>query len=290
MPAMMNLSSPMTLDTRATLADTVRQYPWFHSIDLGHGIVTPGAKSPAVHAAEAAAFFDPIKMEGATVVDIGAWNGFYSFEAKRRGANRVLATDHFTWNHETFRGRDTFDLARSALGLDIEAFDIDVPDISPEKLGTFDVVLFLGVFYHLFDPIDGLRRAASLAKEVLVVETHTDLAELDRPAMVMYPGAELAGDATNWWGPNPACMLALLKQFGFEKIDAAWTFDVGQRAVYHGWRSDTLRRFIGKDRVIDPVQRVIDPVPPIMLKRRQKLHRGWRLIREGLGLRRVRTP
>jgi hypothetical protein len=129
-----------------------------------------------------------------------------------------------------------------------------------------------------------VRRAASLATEVLVVETHTDLGELDRPAMVMYPGAELADDATNWWGPNPACMLALLKQFGFEKIDAAWTFDVGQRAVYHAWRSDTLRRFVSSK------ERVIDPVPPVFLKRRQKLHRGWRLIREGLGLRRVRPP
>ena len=152
------------------LAETVRQYRWFHSIDLGNGIITPGAKSPAVHKIEAAAFFDPIQMEGATVVDIGAWNGFYSFEAKRRGARRVLATDHFAW--ETLRGRDAFELSRSVLDLDIEAFDIDVPDISPEKLGTFDVVLFLGVFYHLFDPIDGLRRAASLAKEVLVIETH----------------------------------------------------------------------------------------------------------------------
>ena len=72
-------------------------------------------------------------------------------------------------------------------------------------------MLFLGVFYHLFDPIDGLRRAASLAQEVLVVETHTDLGEIERPAMVMYPGRELANDPTNWWGPNNACVVALLK-------------------------------------------------------------------------------
>jgi hypothetical protein len=58
----------------------------------------------------------------------------------------------------------------------------DVPDLCPEKVGgTFDVVLFLGVFYHLLDLIDGLRRASSLANEVLVVETHTDLNDLDRP-------------------------------------------------------------------------------------------------------------
>jgi tRNA (mo5U34)-methyltransferase len=270
------------MTSHKALADAVRRYQWFHSIDLGNGIVTPGVKSPAVHKIEAAAFFDPIRMEGATVVDIGAWNGFYSFEAKRRGASRVLATDHVAWDDETVRGREAFDLSRSVLDLDIEALNIDVPHISPEKLGTFDVVLFLGVFYHLFDPIDGLCRAASLAKEVIVVETHTDLGELDRPAMAMYPGAELNNDASNWWGPNPACVIALLRQFGFEKIDAAWTSYVGQRAVFHGWRSGARRRFIGKERTIAPVH-------PTMLKGRQKLHRGWRLIRERLSLHRRRT-
>jgi len=71
-------------------------------------------------------------------------------------------------------------------------------------------------------------------------------------------------------------MIALLRQFGFEKIDAAWTY-VGQRAVYHAWRSDARRCFIGKERIIDPVW---------LLKARHKLHRGWRLVRERPGLRR----
>ena len=224
----------------AAIAEQVKLYPWFHSIDLGHGIVTPGAKTPEIHAKEVAAFFDPISMSGRTVVDIGAWNGFYSFETKRRGAQRVLATDHFSWNHQDFRGRETFELARSVLGLDIEARDIDVPDLSPEKVGMFDVVLFLGVFYHLFDPIEGLRRVASLAKEVLVVETHVDLLEVDRPAMVMYPGSELANDATNWWGPNRACMRALLKTMGFGQIDENQTFP--DRVVFHAWRPSPLKR------------------------------------------------
>jgi tRNA (mo5U34)-methyltransferase len=224
------------VDTKA-IAERVKQFWWYHSIDLGNGIVTRGIKSPELHAQEAAAFFDPIRMKGTSVVDIGAWNGFYSFEAKRRRAKRVLATDSYCWNHEQFRGRETFDLARSALGLDIETLTIDVPELSPEKLGTFDVVLFLGVLYHLFDPIDGLRRAASLAKEVLVVETHTDLQELKRPAMVLYPGSELNNDPTNWWGPNVACVKELLKTMGFVRIDGP-TFS--PRAVFHAWRSTKL--------------------------------------------------
>jgi tRNA (mo5U34)-methyltransferase len=223
------------------ITEKVSQYPWFHSIDLGCGIVTPGRKSPAIHAAESAAFFDPVNMEGATVIDIGAWNGFYSFEAKRRGAKQVLATDHFCWNHKQFRGRETFELARSIVGLDVDTLDVDVTELCPEKVGgTFDVVLFLGVLYHLFDPIDGLRRAASLAREVLIVETQTDLGELDRPAMVMYPGAECDNDASNWWGPNRACVKELLNTMGFVRIDVSAT--ASTRAVFHAWRSMALAR------------------------------------------------
>ena len=224
-----------------SLSEAVKQYPWFHSIDLGNGVVTPGTKTLEIHARESAAIFDPIKMEGVSVIDIGAWNGFYSFEAKRRGASRVLATDHYCWNHEHFRGRETFEFARSTLGLDIEMLDIDVPELCPERVGsTFDVALFLGVFYHLFDPIDGLRRAAALAKEVLVVETHIDLGDIHRPAMVMYPGSELDGDATNWWGPNNACVRELLKAMGFARIDGPKAYS--RRAVFHAWRTSSRRR------------------------------------------------
>lgn len=227
------------------LAAQIGQYFWFHSIDLAEGITTPGIKSRDIHIKEAAAIFDPIRMDDVSVIDIGAWNGFYSFEAKCRGASRVLATDHVCWNHDNFRGRETFELARSALGLDIDALDIEVPDLSVENVGgQFDVVLFLGVFYHLIDPIDGLRRAASLAKEVLVIETHTDGEDIGRPAMIMYPGSELDGDPSNWWGPNNACMKALLGTMGFARIDGP-RYTNGPRAVYHAWRSSRLSTVAG---------------------------------------------
>jgi tRNA (mo5U34)-methyltransferase len=267
---------------REALAERVRQIRWFHSIDLGHGIITPGSKSPAIHRAENSAFFDPVELSGRSVIDIGAWNGAYSFEAKRRGAARVLATDHYTWNHPGFRGRDGFELARSVLNIDLEVRDIEIPHLSPDSVGTFDIVLFLGVFYHLLDPIAGLQQVAKLAREVLIVETYTDALEINRPAMIMYPGAELGNDATNWWGPNPACMVALLKEFGFAKVDAAWS--IKPRSVYHAWRTDALRRSLNPDEhVID-----LNWLPRMHSKYRPKLGRGWRLIRNGLGLRRDR--
>jgi tRNA (mo5U34)-methyltransferase len=228
--------------TKASLKENIDQYWWFHSIDFGDGIITPGVKTPDIHRLESGAFFDPVDVDGCSVIDIGAWHGFYSFEAKRRGAQQVLATDHAAWNHPTLRGRETFDLARSVLGLDVETLELDVPEHSPERVGMFDVVLFLGVFYHLFDPIDGLTRAASLARDVLVIEALADLHELDRPAMVFYPGREANGDPSNWWGPNTACMIGLLSTLGFAKIDAAYSPLGPGRAVFHAWRSLKRRR------------------------------------------------
>jgi tRNA (mo5U34)-methyltransferase len=236
-----NADSPKMESDLAALEKRVRQLRWFHSIDLGNGIVTPGEKPPGVHRKEYAAIFDPVDVRGRSVIDIGASNGAYSFEAKRRGAARVLATDHFSWRHPELRGREAFDLARSILDIDLEIGEFDIPSLTPERVGTFDVVLFMGVFYHLQDPIAALRQIATLAREVLIVETHTDALETRRPAMIMYPGVELDGDGTCWWGPNPACVVALLKQCGFAKVDAAWS-KIGYRSVYHAWRTDHLRR------------------------------------------------
>lgn len=252
------------------LAEAVARYPWHHSIDLGGGVVTPGSKSLDLNRREASAFFDSVRIDGASVLDIGAWNGGYSFEAKRRGASRVVASDSFCWDHPVYRGRDTFDLARSALGLDVEALHVDAMDLDPHEHGIFDVVLFAGVLYHLKDPVRGLEIAASLARDVLIVETQIDLHHLDRPAAAFYPGRELSGDDSNWWGPNIPCVLAMLRGAGFADVDVSQVS--GNRGIFHAWRSPTRR--IGS--------------PPFGLvdhPRREKLKAARRLILEAIGMR-----
>lgn len=212
-------------------------YTWFHSIDLGHGVVTSGAKPLSICSCEANAIFNRIDLIGRSVLDVGAWNGFFSFEAKRRGAAYVLATDSFCWSHPKFRGRETFDFARSVLGIDVDAREIDVAELSPDTVGKFDIVLYLGVFYHRYDAIEALARAARLAKHALVVETHLDLQHIDRPAMAFYPGSELAGDETNWWGPNVHCMKALLLGHGFSEVEFLAHPAYDNRGIFYAWRS-----------------------------------------------------
>lgn len=211
------MDQPKPRLSNSALLNRIKEYFWFHSIPLRPGITTYGAKTSEVLAAEEQAIMGSVDFQGRTVLDVGAWNGYYSFAAKRRGAARVLATDSFTWTDAYFRGQETFDLAREELGLDIESLLIDTKRITPE-LGIFDIVLFLGVFYHLFDPIDILQRMRAVTGQLLIVETHQDLADRTQPGMVFYPGAILNSDPTNWWGPNPAVMLHLLRQLGFARI------------------------------------------------------------------------
>lgn len=190
---------------------------WFHSMELRLGIASVGPKTSKVLQEEEETFLAPFDLTGRSVLDIGAWNGFFSFAAKRRGACRVLATDHFAWRHSVYCGREGFDLARGEFGLDVETLEID-PMAITGALGRFDVVLFLGVFYHLHDPIDVMQRLREVTGQLLLVETHQDALHRADPAMVFYPGAELNQDATNWWGPNPAMMLRLLLQLGFTRV------------------------------------------------------------------------
>ena len=223
------------------LQSRVAEFPWHHSIDLGDGVVTPGGKSLAICNAEACLIFDRIDLSGRTVLDIGAWNGAFSFEAKRRGAARVLATDSYCWSHPHVRGRETFEIARAALGAEVDAREIDVADLSTEAVGEFDIVLYLGVFYHRYDAIEALAKVARLAKHALIVETHLELRDVDAPAMAFYPGSELANDPTNWWGPNEHCMKALLLGHCFTDVEITAHPAGHNRAIFHAWRSTEAR-------------------------------------------------
>jgi tRNA (mo5U34)-methyltransferase len=191
---------------------------WYHTIDLGHGIVTDGIDDTPLRLAR---LDFPASFEGRSVLDIGAWDGFFSFEAERRGASRVVACDYYSWHGlgwGTGNGKAAFELAREVLGSRVEDADIDVMDLSPERVGMFDVVLFLGVLYHLRHPLLALERVASVTRHLLIVETVVDMVGFARPAMAFYPDGELNGDPTNWWGPNIPAVEAMLHHVGFDRV------------------------------------------------------------------------
>ncbi|MBV9284880.1 MAG: DUF1698 domain-containing protein, partial [Acidimicrobiia bacterium] len=184
------------------LREAVSRLRWHHTMDLGHGVVTPGGDATLEKLAKLGL---PGSLAGKTVLDIGAWDGFFSFEAERRGASRVVAMDYHCWlRSEGHPSKAGFELARRVLGSSVEDVTLDVMELGPDHLGMFDVVLFLGVLYHVRHPLLALERVFSVTRRQLILSTQVDLTAIARPAIAFYQGGELNNDTTNWCGPNPA--------------------------------------------------------------------------------------
>jgi tRNA (mo5U34)-methyltransferase len=228
---------------------------WWHSINLGQGVVTPGHKSPEYLAQELAALHLP-DLRGKTVLDIGAFDGFYSFEAERRGAARVVALEHDSWLAEVGytpeyqaecrrrgvplkparnprdlvriarppqeqAGKRGFNTAHQALGSRVESVLADFMTTDLDQLGTFDVVLFLGVLYHLENPLGAVKRLARVTREVAVIETEAVLllGQEHRSVCWFLEGDELNDDPSNWWAPNQKALTGLCRSAGFRRVD-----------------------------------------------------------------------
>ncbi len=229
--------------------DVVR---WFHSMELAPGVVTAGDKSVAQLEYEWKALRLP-DLQGKSVLDMAAWDGYFSFAAERAGALRVVALDSYAWSvdwrafykdhvaaleagvrppipHESrhwrpddLPGRKGFDAAREILGSRVEPVVGDYLTMDLHELGQFDVVLYLGVLYHMEDPLRSMRRVFEVTAPggLAVIESQaTEFAGLyDTPLCEFYPGAELTNDPTNWWAPNAKGLEGLCCAAGFRDVE-----------------------------------------------------------------------
>jgi len=216
----------------AQFAAEVADRKWFHTFDFGHDVIGHGI-DPSPEKVRFLGY--PDSFEGLTVLDVGAYDGYYSFEAARRGAADVLATDDFVWNWPGSTARSNFEFVRTHTGLPVRDQVIKVEDLSPDAVGgQFDVVLFLGVLYHAPDPLGYLQRVKSITRQYVLLETVVDMLHVDRPALAYYPGAYLNRDASNFFGPNLLALEGLLIDAGFSKVE-----NLGL------WRSHELERVRG---------------------------------------------
>lgn len=201
--------------TREELLQQVTAIKWFHRIRLGDGVLTPGLDDTQ---AKLRRLRLPADFTGKSVLDIGAWDGFFSFEAEKRGASRVMAVDSFCWSGEGWGSKAGFNLARQALNSKVEDREMEVLDLAPENVGTFDVVFFFGVLYHMRHPLLALEKVAAVTKHHLILETKVDLISWKTPAMAFYLGSELNHDPTNWWAPNVPALVDMLRAVGFQRV------------------------------------------------------------------------
>jgi FkbM family methyltransferase len=204
---------------------------WWHSIDLGNGVVTPGRRADlATMEADLADLHLP-ELVGHTVLDIGTWDGFFAFAAERMGAASVVALDHYVWERDhsgspfappgyQLPGRRGFDLARAALGSRVDPRHLDFFTGARASLDRFDVVLFLGVLQHLEDPLDAMQRVHAVTGELAVIETAaTEWPGHEQLGLVeLYPHGELGGDRTSLWAPSSEGLRELCLGAGFSEV------------------------------------------------------------------------
>jgi tRNA (mo5U34)-methyltransferase len=216
------------------LLKRVNAHKWFHIMDLGSGITTPGMYDP-VTGIHGPRFCVPKSLAGKSVLDIGAWDGAWSFEAKRRGASRVVAADHYSWGGGGWGDQDAFRTAREALHLDVEDVNIDVMDLSRERVGQFDVVFFFGVLYHMRHPMLALEKLRDVTAPggLAILETYCDMLDLEVPALAFYPTNEAGADDMNWFGPNPAAMSGMLRACGFKDVTLTSLHPEWKRMTFH---------------------------------------------------------
>jgi tRNA (mo5U34)-methyltransferase len=184
----------------------------YHTIELPDGTVLPGLQTVEHLRWRLSLFVLPEDLRGKRVLDIGAWDGWFSFECERRGAE-VVAVDCVALN--------TFLEARDLLNSGVEYLTLDVGELSAAKLGRFDIVLFFGVLYHLRHPLLGLEKVVELCTDLALIESFVIASEPRTiPAVIeFYERTELGGQIDNWCGPSPVALLAMCRSSGFATVE-----------------------------------------------------------------------
>lgn len=236
-----NRVSNISEEDKVKVVEKVNSFPyWYHKIEVPGDITTPGW-API----DKNAYKIPIDLTGKRILDVGAWDGFWSFEALKRGAKEVVAIDDFSdflgsLDNSDRRAWENFDFCKNTLGYSDEQckrYDISVYDVTEELLGKFDIVFFFGVLYHLRHPLLALDKVSALCNEEIFVESAilNDYSpykgglghgynESNQIVAEFYSGNQYGGNDTNWWVPTLHCMGHMVISSGFEKVDA-WKLD-----------------------------------------------------------------
>ncbi len=219
--------SRVTEETRRQ-ASRLARLGWYHTIELPDGGVIEGLQPLEQQRKRLRQFPIPEDLSGKRVLDVGAWDGWFSFEMERRGAE-VLAVD-VTRNTRLLE-------ARQLLGSRIRYEIGDICRLTAKDIGTFDIVLFLGVLYHVKHPLLALENVCGMCRDMACIESYvTDADPRAIPLMEFYETNELGGQVDNWLGPNLACLLAFCRSAGFARVN--FESALGERAhvtAYRQW-------------------------------------------------------
>jgi tRNA (mo5U34)-methyltransferase len=217
---------------RDELRRRIAERPWYHSIDLGQGIVTPGGTE-----------FEPVwdnirearrevDYGGKTVLDLGSMEGMWAFEAERLGAETVVATDcYYEEDGPLGDPLERFLLCRAALDSEVipyynvspyrlwERLDLFLHERRPSRPAAerrFDIVQHLGLLYHLRDPMLSLSQSRSVMNPGGLLLIDTAVVADDSASYMLFNGVtpdrhRIYQSATTWWAPTTKCLLEILQ-------------------------------------------------------------------------------
>ena len=206
---------------------------WYHSFEFPDGAVIDGYMPLAVQKERYARYPIPDNLSGKRVLDIGAWDGWFSFEAERHGA-QTIAIDCVEI--------PTFLQVHRRLGSKVDYRVLDFYELPAAGLGKFDVVFFLGVLYHLRHPLLALEIVCGLTTDVAIVESFVIDAETWKehqnaiPTLEFYETFELGNQYDNWSGLTVACLLAMCRAAGFARVELMYAGgNYAGAACYRKW-------------------------------------------------------
>ncbi|HVD01819.1 MAG TPA: methyltransferase domain-containing protein [Candidatus Dormibacteraeota bacterium] len=229
---------PADLDPASRpLLDKVAEMEWYHSIDLGHGVVTPGLVD---HRPQLDRYHLPHSLAGMRCLDVASWDGFFAFEMERRGADEVISFDlesiadidipgphraELVANAAGRRQDQGFRLAHEVLGSRVERKTGSVYRLSPELAGSFDLVIVSDLLLHLRDPQLALDHIATVCRGTLL------LADVYHPPLERYGERSLAEYSPwlpgyTWWQMNVSTLRKMLDTAGFTAVEELERFEM----------------------------------------------------------------
>lgn len=241
-----------------TIRQQMQQYSWYHTIDLGHGIVTPGQYDhrPLLHHYGIAE-----DLSGKTVLDVGPAHGFFAFEFEKRGAERVVTVELPRWsehdgsaelkrdflaaNVDTASERylhDALAFAIQARQSRVEQLFYSVYDLQPDIVETFDIVFCGSLLIHLTDPLRALYALRSVTREYAIVATVIDPARFGSRHPRAYFHGTPKGQA--FWAPNMVCLEKWAIAAGFKRVERVSTFTLNSLDGVFSSPHGTIKAFV----------------------------------------------
>jgi tRNA (mo5U34)-methyltransferase len=218
------MSSPGAIEARRRIdfSKELAAKGWYHSFELPDGTFIDGFMTVEQQRRRYAQFPIPDDLRGKKLLDVGAWDGWFSFEAEKHGA-AVTAIDCVELA--------TFQDVHARLRSNVDYRIMDFYEIPGAGLGKFDIVFFLGVLYHIRHPLLALEIVCALTRDVAIVDSFvTDPDNWKEhageiPTMEFYELDELGNQFNNWIGPTVPCLLAMCRAAGFARVELLGTGD-----------------------------------------------------------------